>query len=286
MDEPTQAPRPRILIIEDDPASLELMRYLLVCYGYSVLVARRGDEGLEVALRELPDAIICDIQLPGRDGYAIARELHRQPAFAATPLVAVTALAMVGDREHVMSAGFTAYLSKPIDPESFLTRLEQLLGTPRQQADRGPLSAASQPAHALPRASHTLLVVDDSPVNLELKRSIFEPFGYRVLTADAVSSALQLARSDHPALVISDIQLAQHDGFELLGQLKADADLSHIPFVFITSTYDGAAMRARALRLGADRFLSRPIEPERLLREIAACLGHGEARHGVHPSHR
>lgn len=285
MNEPTQAQR-RILIIEDDPASLELMRYLLDCYGYDVLTANRGDEGLELALQERPDAIICDIQLPGRDGYAIARELHARPAFAATPLVAVTALAMVGDRERVMSAGFTTYVSKPIDPETFVTRLGQLLGTPLQQPVPCPLAARNAPSQALPCSAPVILVVDDSAVSLELKRSILEPCGYRVLTTDAVDSALQLARSARPALVICDIQLSHHDGFELLGQLQADPELSRIAFVFITSTCDEHSMRARALQLGADRCLLRPIEPAQLLQEIAACLLQGEARHGIHPSHR
>jgi two-component system cell cycle response regulator len=285
MNEPTPVPQPRVLIIEDDAASLELMRYLLDCYGYGVLAAQRGDTGLEMAMRERPDAIICDIQLPGCDGYAVARELRAQPAFAGTPLVAVTALAMVGDRERVMSAGFTTYVSKPIDPESFVTRLGQLIGTPRRP-DRSSPAALAPPPQALPPLPHTLLVVDDSPANLELTRSIFEPFGYRVLTTDTVNAALELARSGQPDLVISDVQLAQRDGFELLGQLKADPALSHIPFVFITSTHDDEAIRARALQLGAERFLLRPMEPQRLLQEVAACLCTGEAKHGVHSSHR
>jgi two-component system cell cycle response regulator len=234
-------------------------------------------------MQERPDAIICDIQLPGRDGYAVARELRRQAAFADTPLIAMTALAMVGDRERVMSAGFTTYVSKPIDPQSFVTRLARILGTSEQVPDRCPILADPAP-EVVPEFSQTILVVDESPLNLELERSIFEPLGYRVLTTDTVATAVELARSAQPCIVISDIQLARHHGFELLTRLKADPALSHIPFVFIVSTHD-EALRARAQELGADRFIVRPIEPAQLLQEIAACLAHGRGSHGIHPRH-
>jgi two-component system cell cycle response regulator len=286
MNEPVKAQGLRVLIIEDDPASLELMHYLLDSYGYHVLMATRGDIGLELAIRERPDAIICDIQLPGRDGYDVARELRGQAAFADTPLIAMTALAMVGDRERVMSAGFTTYISKPIDPESFVTRLARILGTSEQAPDRCRVATSPVP-QVVPAFSQSILVVDDSPLNLELKRSIFEPLGYRVLMTDTVTTAVELARSAQPCIIISDIQLAHQHGFELLGQLKADPALSHIPFVFITSTYDDdAALRAQALGLGADRFILRPIEPAQLLQEIAACLVHEGGSHGIHPRHR
>jgi two-component system cell cycle response regulator len=286
MNEPVQPQSLRILIIEDDPASLELMRYLLDSYGYHVLMATRGDTGLELAIREHPDAIICDIQLPGRDGYAIARELRRQAAFADTPLIAMTAFAMVGDRERVMSAGFTTYVSKPIDPQSFVTRLARILGTSEDGRDRCPISTGAAP-QAVPAFSQAILVVDDSPLDLELKRSIFEPLGYRVLTTDSVITAVELARSAQPCVIISDIQLAHQRGFELLGQLKADPALAHIPFVFIMPTNDnGAALRAQALELGPDRFILRPIEPAQLLQEIAACLVHDGGSRGIHPRHR
>lgn len=117
----------RVLVIEDDPASLELMFYLLSAHGYATATAERGDDGL-ASIRSLrPDLVICDIQLPGMDGYAIAAQLKADAALRTVPLVAVTALAMVGDREKVLAAGFDAYVSKPIDPSSFIAQIEPLL---------------------------------------------------------------------------------------------------------------------------------------------------------------
>ena len=117
----------RILIIEDNAANLALMTYLLRAYGYTPLVASEGDAGLRLARDELPDLIVCDVQLPNISGYDIARQIKAAPALRGIPLVAVTAFAMVGDREKVLAAGFDGYLSKPIEPETFVPELEAFL---------------------------------------------------------------------------------------------------------------------------------------------------------------
>jgi CheY-like chemotaxis protein len=116
----------RILIIEDNPANLELMVYLLKAFGHVPVTARDGAEGLALA-GERPDLILCDIQLPDVDGWELARRMRADPALAAVPLVAVTALAMVGDRDRVLQAGFDGYLSKPIEPETFVSSVESFL---------------------------------------------------------------------------------------------------------------------------------------------------------------
>ena len=117
----------RILVIEDDPASLELISYLLCAHGYATTTASRGDEGLAAAQAMRPDIILCDVQLPGLDGYAVAAQLKADDALKSVPLVALTALAMVGDRERVLAAGFDAYVSKPIDPLHFVEQIDPLL---------------------------------------------------------------------------------------------------------------------------------------------------------------
>ncbi len=115
---------PRFLLIEDNRINLELMSYLLVAFGHDVHQARSGDEGLAKLRETRVDVIACDIQLPGMDGYAIARTIKERPELAEIPVVAVTASAMVGDREQLLRAGFDGYISKPIDPNTFVADLE------------------------------------------------------------------------------------------------------------------------------------------------------------------
>lgn len=114
----------RILIAEDHPASLELMRYLLEASGYSVLIAADGSAALAVLRSELPDMVICDLQMPNIDGYEVLRQMKKDPVLQHIPVIAVTAFSMVGDREMVLAAGFDDYHSKPLEPENFVAQME------------------------------------------------------------------------------------------------------------------------------------------------------------------
>lgn len=114
----------RILVIEDNPVNLELMTDLLEAFGFIVLAARDGALGIALVRQEKLDLIICDVQMPGMDGYEVAAYLKRDPMLRRIPLVAVTALAMVGDREKVLAAGFDGYIDKPISPELFKKQVE------------------------------------------------------------------------------------------------------------------------------------------------------------------
>jgi CheY-like chemotaxis protein len=118
-----------ILIAEDHADSLALMGYLLQARGYRVLSAEDGEVALELALRAHPDLIVCDLQMPKLDGYEVARQLKGDALLRRTPLIAVTAFSMAGDREKVLTAGFDGYLAKPIDVECFVAELEHYLPT-------------------------------------------------------------------------------------------------------------------------------------------------------------
>ena len=118
----------RILVIEDNPVNLELMTDLLEAFGFIVLAARGGAQGIDLVRQEKLDLIICDVQMPGMDGYEVANYLKRDPMLRRIPLVAVTALAMVGDRERVLAAGFDGYIDKPISPELFKKQVEAFMG--------------------------------------------------------------------------------------------------------------------------------------------------------------
>jgi CheY-like chemotaxis protein len=112
-----------ILIVEDNPYSLELMSYLLHAHGHEVRSARNGADAVRAADRDDPDLILLDLQLPDLDGYEVLRALRARPASSHVKIVAVTAVAMVGDRERTLAAGFDHYMSKPINPRTFVREL-------------------------------------------------------------------------------------------------------------------------------------------------------------------
>jgi CheY-like chemotaxis protein len=117
----------RILVVEDNEDNIRLIDYLLKAHGYAPLLARDGGEGVRVAIENRPDLVLLDIRMPGMDGYEVAAALKAEPGLAGIRVVAVTASAMVGDREQIAAAGFDGYIDKPIDPETFIEQVERWL---------------------------------------------------------------------------------------------------------------------------------------------------------------
>lgn len=271
----------RVLVIEDNSANLELMVYLLRAFGHQPTAARDGRDGLDAAEIVTPDLILCDLHMPTMDGYAVARRLKADPRLRQVPLVAVTAYAMVGDRDKVLAAGFDGYIPKPITPETFVQQMEAFLHPSRrpdppppapQLAPDPPAAPAAPGPAAAPAAGPQVLVVDDTLVNVDLLRAIMEPAGYRLTWAYPVSAALAQARHAPPDLIISDLRMPQADGYELLRQVQADEALRAIPVIILSASAATARDHAAALALGAARSIQRPIDARRLLAEVAACL--------------
>ena len=123
----------KILIVEDNPRNMRLIEMLLKARGYALLNATDGEQAMNMAIRERPDLIIMDIQLPTVDGIEVTRRLRQTPALSRTPIIALTAYAMKGDRERFISAGCDAYLSKPINTRELPKLICELLS--RQPAD-------------------------------------------------------------------------------------------------------------------------------------------------------
>ena len=105
----------KILIVEDDPKSMKVMLMVLRPHGYTLLEATDGEEALEIAVRDKPDLILMDMQLPKMSGLEVTRRLRQMPAFNHTLIIAVTASAMKGDEEKMIEAGCDVDVSKPIN---------------------------------------------------------------------------------------------------------------------------------------------------------------------------
>ena len=119
----------RILIVEDKATSRELLRTVLEQQGYAVDEALDGEDALRQVRANPPDLVLLDLQIPARDGYDVVREIRKDPRLQTVPVVAVTASAMQGDREKVLTAGFTAYIAKPVSLVQLRQEVSRLLGT-------------------------------------------------------------------------------------------------------------------------------------------------------------
>ena len=115
-----------ILLVEDNAPNMYLITFLLTKKGYNVFQAFNGEEGVRIALTEKLDLILMDIQLSGIDGYEAVKRIRASKA-PRMPIVALTSFAMAEDKKKALNLGFTGYLTKPIDTETFVQDIEEFL---------------------------------------------------------------------------------------------------------------------------------------------------------------
>lgn len=142
----------RTLVIEDNPVNQELFVCLLRAAGHVAIRTSSGEAGLRAARYEQPNLIVCDVSLPGIDGCEVARQLKLDAVTRSIPVVAVTAHAMGGDRDSALAAGFDGYITKPIDPRTFVGQLEQFLSKEGAELAKKPRRRKAAGRQTLARA--------------------------------------------------------------------------------------------------------------------------------------
>ncbi len=257
----------RILIIEDNPANVELMAFLLTAYGHTAVSAPDGARGIAAARATPPDLVACDVNLPGMNGFAVLAALKAEPSLSGVPVLAVTALAMAGDREKVLGAGFDGYISKPIEPESFVAELEAFLpAAAAGRAEPDAPAAGLAPAPAEP----TVLLVDDDPFMLAVLGDMLGDERVRVLRAASGPEALALLEREPVELILCDQDMPGMNGTEVLAQVAARHPRT--VRLMLTGQKDLAEIEA-ALRSGvADAHYAKPVSAASLRERVRAAL--------------
>jgi two-component system cell cycle response regulator len=262
----------RILVVEDTRTSLELMLYLLKAFGYAATAVSDGLTALERLREGEFDLVLCDVLMPGIDGLEFARRYKSQSRRSGAPLVAVTALAMVGDKERLLASGFDGYIAKPIDPETFITQIESYLPERLRFAESREVGTPQASAAASSLRGPVVLAVDDTQVNLDVVRGALQGLGCRIVEARNAREGLRRAKEIKPDVILCDLHMDGGDGFELLRAVKSAPELHDVPFFFLSSTAWRAGEQIRGLQLGARKFLMRPIDPGTLRNEVEAAL--------------
>nr|WP_255484646.1 EAL domain-containing protein [Duganella sp. 1224] len=258
------------MIIEDNATNMELMVYLLHAFGYEPLSASDGEAGVAAARKEQPDLIICDVHLPKLDGYGVVAALKADPAVRHIPALAVTALAMVGDRERLLEAGFDGYIGKPIEPDTFVAQIESFLS-----------GVVSSPSNKNDTA--TILIVDDHVLNREFLMTLLSYGGHRLLEASNGAEGLKMVLAEKPDLVISDILMPNMDGYEFVTRMHAHAETADVPVIFYTATYREREAVAVAQSCGVRWVLPKPSDPEVILQTVQEALGLADAATPAEP---
>jgi signal transduction histidine kinase/CheY-like chemotaxis protein len=205
-----------ILVIEDDPSAVRLLREYLEAAGYSVRVSPTGEAGLAAAAARRPAAIVLDVLLPGIDGWEVLRRLKANEQLHDIPVVIVT---VVEEREVGLALGAVDYLVKPIHRDALLSCVARYVSTGTGAG-----------------AAKRVLVVDDEPSALALIRGALEPEGVEVVEAQGGRAALEWAeRGQLVDMVVCDLLMPDVDGFEVISALKGNARTATTPIVVCTA---------------------------------------------------
>lgn len=121
------AEKHRILLVDDEPSLIKIIHKLLTVEGYEVLIAKDGEEALQMARSEKPDLLLLDIKLPKLDGYQVCRQLKEDPQYRQIPIIMLSALAQEQDRERGFQAGTDAYMPKPFGIQELLDKIKEFI---------------------------------------------------------------------------------------------------------------------------------------------------------------
>jgi len=261
----------RILIIEDNQANMDLVTYLLQAFGHQPLCATDGAMGVELALREKPDLILCDLHLPRIDGMGVVTRLRADPSTRDIPILAASALPVTDGCAALRRAGFTGCLPKSMEPDVLLPSLESFLpahlraiGAPA--AAPGPVSAPAPMAPAAVRAR--ILLLDAAPENAGLVAAILAHTGYAVSTASNPMDAGVLLDAHAFDLVLCELGLLEAGRLSFLADALEMAP--GLPVLVIRPDEEDKLDMLGAVRRRS--MLSHPLDPQALVAAIDGLL--------------
>lgn len=280
---PEGAAPARILVVDDEPQNLELMEAMLEPSGYEVFLAANGEEALAAAHRERPDLIVLDLMMPGLSGFEVCARLKTDPETRDIPVLFVTAMSHIGDKQRALAAGGEDFLTKPIQQAELLTRVEALLKVRHLNCD---LDRALASLHEEVLARYTkrlrerlnpppppgaasVLVVDDEPLARQLYADVLQDAGYVVQTAEGGLQALEIAGQRTIDVVLLDIMMPAMSGLEVLAKL---GELIPESPVIIVTAHPTSENAIAALRLGAFDFIVKGFKNEVMLSAVSRAL--------------
>ncbi len=273
--------RATVLFVEDNPVNQDVTREMLEAIGFQADIAASGREALQKLADNSYDLVLMDCQMPGMDGFETTR-LIRASITTTLPIIAVTALAMKGDRELCLAAGMNDYLCKPFN----MRQLEKVLnrwvaakekapsstGAAREEAlptvDRNTGVTAAAPEEAPDASNWPVLLAEDDPVNQEVFKEMLEILGCQVTVAGSGREVLEKLARQRFALIFMDYRMPDMNGGQITRLIRNDEEIRgqserDVPIIAITGLTTEDDRRA-CLAAGMDDLLPKPIRIDML----------------------
>ncbi len=259
-----------VLLVDDQPDALSVISRVLTDSRAHVIVATSVEEALRCFQERRPRLVVSDISMPGEDGYSLVRKIRAlDDPQRPTICVALSALARPEDKERAMEAGFDAHLSKLAAPTAIVRSIRDLLLVIGDEPSAiMPGDEPSAEAPALPHGTHHLLLAEDNEVIAKMLKVCLEHEGYRVSTVPSVAAGIEVAAREPVHLLLSDLQLKDGMGWDLLAGLR---ETGAVPAIMM-SGYSDEDAQERSRQAGFEAYLLKPVDADVLCDRIARVL--------------
>jgi CheY-like chemotaxis protein len=241
-----------VLVLEDDLTQLNMMSKQLSAAGYSVTPVVEGRLALADCRTRRPDLVVCDLSMPGMDGFEFIRQLRQEKCDM--PVVVVTGQGQE-KAEEALAVGANAFLLKPVARDRLLSTVEKEIAAARERA-RG--------------TRKHILVFEEEPTTQRLMHKMLEPAGFRVTSVENGAAALEIVASDPPDLVVCDIVVPGIDGIQLITRLRREQ--GYKAPILVVSGHAEEQNRQATLGAGASAFMAKPVERPKLLARVKELL--------------
>ncbi len=257
----------RALLIEDDPTSADLIVRHLKELGVTSVAHPHGENSVEMVLREKPDVIFLDIQLPNDSGWVVLTRLKENVETRDIPVVVVS---VIDEPVKSRALGAVAHFTKPVTREQLATVLRP--SGNHDLTQRGSKVSTVDPSIE-PPSGPLILMAEDNEANIQTVGGYLEAKGYTMRYAYNGQVAVMLAQELHPALILMDIQMPVMDGLAAIKEIRLDAALKETPIIALTALAM-AGDRERCLAAGATEYVSKPVKLKDFLVLVEQLLAH------------
>lgn len=261
------APDARILVVDDTEMNLTVIQSLLKKTDIRIDTALSGADAITLTAGNSYDVLFIDHMMPEMDGIETLKHIREDGKNKETPAIALTANAVSGARQRYIDAGFTDYVSKPVDGEKLEKLLYVLL--PEEKLQKLPDEAAALKTPAA-RDRSRILVVDDDEAVCALVKEIMDPL-YDVKECLLGEKAVSIAKEFLPDLILLDIHLPDGNGFEVMQKLRENGQTADIPVLLLTGDNDSVT-EENGFRSGAADYIRKPFVPDVLKQRVKRII--------------
>jgi two-component system, sensor histidine kinase and response regulator len=266
----------RILIIDDNAMNLDIAKDLLQHAGFKTLEAEDAETGIRLMKETKPDLVLLDLLMPRVDGFEAMRTIQADPEIQDIPVVAFTALASQEDQTKALKSGCRGIIVKPIDASIFIPTIQSYLNgqpasLPTFQSEALEFKSVKTIMRSTISKSHTILIVDDNPMNLDILKEAVLVLDQVPITVESGEQALRLIQEHKPDLILLDIMMPGMHGYAVMDALKASPETADIPIIII-SALDHTEDRVKGLLQGGCDYISKPFELQEVQARIAVAL--------------